>query len=84
MAVVFNTSNTPEAREASAFGDPLETLWRNCILGLCGVKGFSRRMFGVIVTSTTKQRTAWLNEVTETIDRSFPADGPSCRAMSLS
>ena len=39
MAVVFNTSNTPEAREASAFGDPLETLWKNCIFGLCGVQG---------------------------------------------
>ena len=82
MAVVFNTSNTPEAREVSAFGDPLETLWKNCIFGLCGVKGFSRRMFGVIVTSTAEQRAAWLNEVTETIDRCFPADGPSCRGES--
>ena len=79
MAVVFNTSNTPQAREVSAFGDPLETLWKNCIFGLCGVKGFSRRMFGVIVTSTAEQRAAWLNEVTETIDRCFPADGPSRR-----
>jgi len=79
MAVVFNTSNTPDAREVSAFGDPLETLWKNCIFGLCGVKGFSRRMFGVIVTSTVEQRAAWLREVTETIDRCFPADGPGSR-----
>jgi len=79
MAVVFNTSNTPQAREVGAFGDPLETLWKDCIFGLCGVKGFSRRMFGVIVTSTAEQRAAWLNEVTETIDRCFPAGSPSRR-----
>jgi len=29
-AIVFNTSNTPQERELTAFGDPLETLWKNC------------------------------------------------------
>jgi putative NADPH-quinone reductase len=72
-AVVFNTSNTPHAREISAFGDPLETLWKNCIFDLCGVRSFSRRMFGVIVTSTPEQRVAWLKEVLQIVDRSFPA-----------
>ena len=36
-AVVFTTSNTPRERELASFGDPLETLWKNCIFGLCGV-----------------------------------------------
>ncbi len=72
-AVVFNTSNTPHARELSAFGDPLETLWKSCIFDLCGVRSFSRRMFGVIVTSTPEQRTAWLKEVQQIVDRCFPA-----------
>lgn len=72
-AVVFNTSNTPSAREISAFGDPLGILWKNCIFDLCGVKRFSRRMFGVIVTSTPEQRVAWLKEVLQIVDRSFPA-----------
>ncbi|HOO78696.1 MAG TPA: NAD(P)H-dependent oxidoreductase, partial [bacterium] len=36
-AVVFNTSDTPPERELRAFGDPLETIWKNCIFGLCGV-----------------------------------------------
>ncbi len=71
-AIVFNTSNTPEEREMNVFGDPLETLWKNCIFGLCGVKNFHRRMFGVIVTSTRKQRTTWLKEVEEAVDRYFP------------
>ena len=69
----------PRRARDSVFGDPLETLWKNCIFGLCGVQRLLPSMFGVIVTSTAEQRAAWLNEVTETIDRRFPADGLSCR-----
>ncbi len=70
-AVVFNTSNTPAARELSAFGDPLETLWRNCIFGLCGVTRVERRMFGVVVTSTPSQREEWLRQVRELVTCTF-------------
>jgi putative NADPH-quinone reductase/GrpB-like predicted nucleotidyltransferase (UPF0157 family) len=73
-AVVFNTSNTAPEREQSIFGDPLETIWRNCIFGLCGVDNFYRRMFGVIVTSTESQRQGWLDDVRTTIDRFFPGE----------
>lgn len=72
VAIVFNTSNTPWEREKDIFGDPLETLWKNCVFSLCGVKNFHRRMFGVVVTSTRKQRTTWLKEVEEVLDRYFP------------
>jgi putative NADPH-quinone reductase len=75
MAIVFNTSNTEPQREKSVFGDPLETIWRNCIFGLCGVTGFYRRTFRVIVTSTADQRRQWLDEVRGSIDRFFP---PRC------
>jgi putative NADPH-quinone reductase len=71
-AVVFNTSNTPQKRELQAFGDPLETLWKNCIFGLCGVHNFYRRTFGVIVTSTPEQRQAWLAEACDKIKELFP------------
>jgi len=70
-ALVFNTSNTPAAREQAVFGDPLETIWKNCIFDLCGVKTFHRRMFGVICTSTPQQRAAWLSEVAQTVPRYF-------------
>lgn len=73
VAIVFNTSNTPQEREVQVFGDPLETLWKNCIFGLCGVKNFHRKMFGIIVMSTQEERREWLNEVEKTIDRYFPA-----------
>ena len=59
-AVVFTTSNTPRARELAVFGDPLETLWKNCIFELCGVGLFFRKNFEVVVTSTPAQRQAWL------------------------
>ena len=62
-AVVFNTSNTETQRELDMFGDPLETIWRNCIFDLCGVSTFQRRTFNIVVTSSRQQREEWLTEV---------------------
>ena len=77
VALVFNTSNTPELREREDFGDPLEALWRRCIFDLCGVPVFDRRMYRVIVTSTPEQRAAWLHDVATLVERHFPsATGP--------
>ena len=70
-ALVFNTSNTPRPRELAVFGDPLETIWRNCIFGLCGVSNFCRKNFEVVVTSTPARRAAWLKEVEEIVTRYF-------------
>jgi putative NADPH-quinone reductase len=71
-AIVFNTANTPEERERKVFGDPLETLWKNCVFDLCGVKNVQRRTFAVVITSTPQQRAAWLAEVRETVQQFFP------------
>jgi putative NADPH-quinone reductase len=71
-ALVFNTSNTQQEREQEVFGDPLETIWRNCIFGLCGTMDVYRTTFGVMVTSSEHQREAWLQEVRETVNRYFP------------
>ena len=71
-AVVFNTSNTETEREKNIFGDPLETIWKNCIFDLCGVRNFYRRMFNIIVVSSEEQRKEWLQEVGQTIDKYFP------------
>ncbi|HNX90660.1 MAG TPA: NAD(P)H-dependent oxidoreductase [Candidatus Omnitrophota bacterium] len=70
--MVFNTANTPKDREARVFGDPLENLWKTCIMDLCGVKIFYRKMFSVIVTSSPKERKTWLKEVSEDAGRYFP------------
>ena len=75
-AIVFNTSNTVSTREKNVFGDPLETIWRNCIFGLCGVTNFHRRMFGIVVTSTEVQRKKWLGDVKNDINAFFPREKP--------
>jgi NAD(P)H dehydrogenase (quinone) len=62
-ALVFNTSNTPLAREQAVFGDPLEQLWKTSVFALCGVSTVTRRMFAPVASSTLEQRIAWLAEV---------------------
>ena len=71
-ALVFNTSNTPGERERDVFADPLETLWKNCVFGLCGVDNVYRKMFCVVVTSSAGERGQWLQEVEDSLCRYFP------------
>jgi NAD(P)H dehydrogenase (quinone) len=72
VAIVFNTSNTETVREKIIFGDPLETIWKNCIFALCGIGTVYRRMFNVIVTSTEEERNIWLDEVRQSVNELFP------------
>jgi len=39
---------------------------------LCGVEGFHRRLFTVVITSTVQQRGEWLAEVRRTMEERFP------------
>lgn len=71
-AIVLNTSNTPYDREQAVFGDPLEALWKRCIFDLCGVPVVHRRMFSVVITSTSDQRRRWLDEAAELARHVFP------------
>lgn len=77
-AIIFNTSNTATIRERTLFGDPLETIWRHCVFGLCGVPTVHRRMFNVVVTSSAAERKGWLAEVAATIERFFPKGHSGC------
>jgi len=67
VGLVFNTSNTSEYRENNIFKDPLETIWKNCIFDLCGIKNVQRKMFRIVVTSTEKEREEWLQEVEQMV-----------------
>ncbi|MDB6092079.1 MAG: NADPH-dependent reductase family protein [Gammaproteobacteria bacterium] len=69
LAIVVNTSNTSAQREIAAFGDPLETLWKDCIFGLCGVNNVMRRMYAPVAGSTAEQRAAWLSELTTLLEK---------------
>jgi NAD(P)H dehydrogenase (quinone) len=73
-ALVINTSNTQEQREAEVFGDLLETLWKRCIFGLCGVEDFHRKTYRVVCTSSEMERRAWLADAAEMVRRCFPAE----------
>lgn len=72
VGLVFNTTNTPLERDRDVLGNPLETLWKNCIFAYCGVTGFERRVFRILLTSTPQQRQGWLEEVQEVVGRHFP------------
>jgi NAD(P)H dehydrogenase (quinone) len=71
QALVLNTSNTLAEREDRVFGDPLETIWKNCIFGLCGVARVERRVFRVVVTSTLEERQNWLSEAAQLAHRLY-------------
>jgi NAD(P)H dehydrogenase (quinone) len=70
-AIVFNTSNTSKEREENIFFDPLETIWRNCVFFLCGVKVFHRKMYRIVVNSSEEQRKEWLKDVEQIIQKYF-------------
>jgi putative NADPH-quinone reductase len=74
VALVFNTSNTSTERETKLFGDTLETLWKSCVWGLCGVAATYREMFNVVVTSTAQQRREWLEKVKEVVGQYLPRE----------
>lgn len=63
FALVFNTANTPQEKELSLYGDPLEVHWRKVVFGMCGIPRIERRCFSPVIVSTPEQRGAWLSEV---------------------
>jgi putative NADPH-quinone reductase len=69
---VFNTSHTPPEREQKIFGDPLERIWKDCLVAFCGLPFFRRRMFGIVVTGTGEQCRVWLDPVREITRKRFP------------
>lgn len=74
-ALIFNPSNTPPEREAAVFGDPLDTLWRTSVFGLCGVNSVVRRMYSPVATSTPELRQTWLCEVTALVRNAAQPSG---------
>ena len=59
-ALVVNTSNTTATREQEMFGDPLERIWRDCLLGYCGFDRVERKVYRVVAKSSEAERAAWL------------------------
>jgi putative NADPH-quinone reductase len=72
-ALVFTTSNTPEAIEKQWFGDPLENLWTTCILRYVGVPNVERTNYASVIMSKPEERTAWLADVKARVAKAFSA-----------
>ncbi|MFF2089500.1 NAD(P)H-dependent oxidoreductase [Paenibacillus sp. NPDC058174] len=70
-ALIMNTSNTLLEREQTEFQDPLETIWKNCVLRYCGIDNVERTVFRVIADSTYEERTAWLAEAENKVRQYF-------------
>ncbi len=67
-ALVLNTSDTPEERERTDLGDPLELIWGRCVLPYCGVNHYVRHVFRPVIGSSDAQRRQWLSD-TEVVSR---------------
>jgi putative NADPH-quinone reductase len=72
-AVVINTANSSEEREAS-LQFPLQNLWQSSVFKFLKVNDFNRKTFRIISDSTHEVRTNWLNETYEYIKELFPSD----------
>jgi NAD(P)H dehydrogenase (quinone) len=72
-AVILNTGDTPLTREHEVFGDPLDAIWRRCVLNFCNVTPppVHRRLFGPLAGSTEQTRTAWLTETADLCTTAF-------------
>ena len=64
-ALVLNTSNTSLERERAVFGDPLERIWRDCLLGYTGFDVIHREVFRIVATSTYDERQEWLSKASD-------------------
>ena len=81
-ALILNTTDTPLEREHAEFGDPLESIWKNCILRYCGVGTVVRRTYGVVVTSTPEARRRWLDDPVAQVRALVPGRAGAASALS--
>lgn len=63
-ALVFTTSNTPDAAERALYGDPLDSYWKRCVWGALGIPT-ERLNFASVIVSTQEQRAGWLCEAAQ-------------------
>jgi len=74
---IFNTENTPLEMSEEMYGDPLDSIWKKNVFGVCGGRDVFRRVFHGVIMSEDLERKAWLAEVEDHINEFFPAAGMS-------
>ena len=69
--LVVNTSDTPEERERTLFGDPLDAIWRRCLAPYLGEPVVRRRVLRVVADADERQRAGWLEDVETEVRQLF-------------
>ncbi|SFW81108.1 NAD(P)H-dependent oxidoreductase [Amycolatopsis australiensis] len=69
--LVVNTSDTPEDRERTLFGDPLDAIWRRCLAPYLGEPEVARLVLRVVADAGEERRAAWLDDVEAEVRRLF-------------
>jgi NAD(P)H dehydrogenase (quinone) len=70
-AVVINTTDTPREREVAHLGDPLDSIWRRCVLPYCGAQQVERHIFGPVANSSALERAGWIAELSSSLHAHF-------------
>ncbi|WP_328648203.1 NAD(P)H-dependent oxidoreductase [Amycolatopsis sp. NBC_00348] len=68
---VVNTSDTPEDRERTLFGDPLDAIWRRCLAPYLGEPAVTRLVLRVVADAGADRRARWLDDVEGEVTRLF-------------
>ena len=68
---VLVTSDVSMEKELNTYGNPLDTIWKNCIFGFCGSTDVTCKYFNSVFQSTPTQRQSWLNETRNLIQSTF-------------
>ncbi|MDT7805437.1 MAG: hypothetical protein QOI78_8870 [Actinomycetota bacterium] len=68
---VVNTSDTPEDRERTLFGDPLDAIWRRCLAPYLGEPEVTRLVLRVVADAGADDRARWLDDVEGEVTRLF-------------
>ncbi|WP_326949869.1 NAD(P)H-dependent oxidoreductase [Amycolatopsis sp. NBC_01307] len=68
---VVNTSDTPEDRERTLFGDPLDAIWRRCLAPYLGEPAVTRLVLRVVADARADRRARWLDDVEGEVTRLF-------------
>ncbi|SER94868.1 Putative NADPH-quinone reductase (modulator of drug activity B) [Streptomyces qinglanensis] len=61
-ALVLNTSDTPAEREEREFNDPLDSVWRACVLPYTGITDVRRTVFRTVTDADAARRSDWLRQ----------------------
>jgi len=73
LALVLNTCMTTEELDRDRYGDPLEHLWKDMVMGFCGITEFHRRNFRMVQAISQAEREAMLQAVRDTVNELLPA-----------